>query len=134
MKFRSEKKDSNIVINITPLIDVVFILLIFFAVTTSFVSPSSIQVDLPKAKGDAVEQKKNIRIAVDNKGILYLEGKEIKDEDLEMSLVELKKTLPDATVIIEADEKSLHGKVVFVIDKARAADYMKFAIATEESK
>lgn len=134
MKFRSEKKDSNIVINITPLIDVVFILLIFFAVTTSFVSPSSIQVDLPKAKGDAVEQKKNIRIAVDNKGMLYLEGKEIKDEDLEMSLVELKKTLPDATVIIEADEKSLHGKVVFVIDKARAADYMKFAIATEESK
>ena len=134
MNFRKEKKDSNIVINITSLIDVVFILLIFFAVTTSFVSPTSIKVDLPKAKGDVAEQKKNIRIAVDNKGILYLEGKEIKDEELEKSLVELKKTIPEATVIIEADEKSLHGKVVYVIDKARAANYVKFAIATEEAK
>ena len=50
MRFRNEKKDTNIMINITSLIDVVFILLIFFAVTTSFVTPSSIKVDLPKAK------------------------------------------------------------------------------------
>ena len=62
MRFRNEKKDTNIMINITSLIDVVFILLIFFAVTTSFVTPSSIKVDLPKAKGEAVEEKKNIRL------------------------------------------------------------------------
>ena len=81
MRFRNEKKDTNIMINITSLIDVVFILLIFFAVTTSFVTPSSIKVDLPKAKGEAVEEKKNIRIAVDSKGALFLDGEAVKDDD-----------------------------------------------------
>ncbi len=116
MRFRNEKKDTNIMINITSLIDVVFILLIFFAVTTSFVTPSSIKVDLPKAKGEAVEEKKNIRIAVDSTGALFLDVN------------------PEALIVIEADEKSLHGKVVFVIDKAKSADYTRFAIATEEAK
>ena len=53
MRFRNEKKDTNIMINITSLIDVVFILLIFFAVTTSFVTPTSNKMDQPKAKGEA---------------------------------------------------------------------------------
>ena len=134
MRFRNEKKDTNIMINITSLIDVVFILLIFFAVTTSFVTPSSIKVDLPKAKGEAVEEKKNIRIAVDSKGALFLDGEAVKDDELESKLKVLKDVNPEALVFIEADEKSLHGKVVFVIDKAKSADFTRFAIATEEAK
>ena len=132
MRFRDTKRDTNIIINITPLIDVVFILLIFFAVTTSFVTPSSIKMDLPKAKGEAVEDKKNIRVAVDSAGALYIDGEPIKDEELEGRLKTLKDLHPEATVIIEADEKAMHGKVVFVIDKAKSADYAKFAIATKE--
>ncbi len=132
MRFRDTKRDTNIIINITPLIDVVFILLIFFAVTTSFVTPSSIKMDLPKAKGEAVEDKKNIRVAVDSAGALYIDGEPIKDEELEGRLKTLKDLHPEATVIIEADEKAMHGKVVFVIDKAKSVDYTKFAIATKE--
>lgn len=132
MRFRDTKRDTNIIINITPLIDVVFILLIFFAVTTSFVTPSSIKMDLPKAKGEAVEDKKNIRVAVDSAGALYIDGEPIKDEELEGRLKTLKDLHPEATVIIEADEKAMHGKVVFVIDKAKRVDYTKFAIATKE--
>lgn len=132
MRFRDTKRDTNIIINITPLIDVVFILLIFFAVTTSFVTPSSIKMDLPKAKGEAVEDKKNIRVAVDSAGALYIDGEPIKDEELEGRLKTLKDLHPEATVIIEADKKAMHGKVVFVIDKAKSVDYTKFAIATKE--
>lgn len=132
MRFRDTKRDTNIIINITPLIDIVFILLIFFAVTTSFVTPSSIKMDLPKAKGEAVEDKKNIRVAVDSAGALYIDGEPIKDEELEGRLKILKDLHPEATVIIEADEKAMHGKVVFVIDKAKSVDYTKFAIATKE--
>ncbi len=132
MRFRDTKRDTNIIINITPLIDIVFILLIFFAVTTSFVTPSSIKMDLPKAKGEAVEDKKNIRVAVDSAGALYIDGEPIKDEELEGRLKTLKDLHPEATVIIEADEKAMHGKVVFVIDKAKSVDYTKFAIATKE--
>ena len=132
MRFRDTKRDTNIIINITPLIDVVFILLIFFAVTTSFVTPTSIKMDLPKAKGEAVEDKKNIRVAVDSTGALFIDGESIKDDELESRLKTLKDIHPEATVIIEADEKAIHGKVVFVIDKAKSADYTKFAIATKE--
>lgn len=132
MRFRDTKRDTNIIINITPLIDIVFILLIFFAVTTSFVTPSSIKMDLPKAKGEAVEDKKNIRVAVDSAGALYIDGEPIKDDELEGRLKTLKDLHPEATVIIEADEKAMHGKVVFVIDKAKSVDYTKFAIATKE--
>lgn len=134
MQFRRDRKETNIMINITPLIDVVFILLIFFAVTTSFVSPTSIKLDLPKAKGEAVEEKKNIRIAIDSNGGIFVDGESVKDEALEEKLKVLKSVNPEATVIIEADEKSLHGKVVFVIDKAKGADFSRFAIATEEAK
>lgn len=132
MRFRDTKRDTNIIINITPLIDVVFILLIFFAVTTSFVTPTSIKMDLPKAKGEAVEDKKNIRVAVDSTGALFIDGESIKDDELESRLKTLKDIHPEATVIIEADEKAMHGKVVFVIDKAKSVDYAKFAIATKE--
>ena len=132
MRFRDTKRDTNIIINITQLIDVVFILLIFFAVTTSFVTPTSIKMDLPKAKGEAVEDKKNIRVAVDSTGALFIDGESIKDDELESRLKTLKDIHPEATVIIEADEKAMHGKVVFVIDKAKSADYAKFAIATKE--
>lgn len=132
MRFRDTKRDTNIIINITPLIDVVFILLIFFAVTTSFVTPTSIKMDLPKAKGEAVEDKKNIRVAVDSTGALFIDGESIKDDELESRLKTLKDIHPEATVIIEADERAMHGKVVFVIDKAKSADYTKFAIATKE--
>lgn len=132
MRFRDTKRDTNIIINITPLIDIVFILLIFFAVTTSFVTPTSIKMDLPKAKGEAVEDKKNIRVAVDSTGALFIDGESIKDDELESRLKTLKDIHPEATVIIEADEKAMHGKVVFVIDKAKSADYAKFAIATKE--
>lgn len=133
MHFRREKKDTSIIINITPLIDVVFILLIFFAVTTSFVSPSSIKLDLPKAKGESVEEKKNVRVAVDSNGGIFVDGEAVKDEELEERLKVLKSVNPEAVIIIEADEKSLHGKVVYVIDKAKSADFTRFAIATEEA-
>ena len=89
-------------------------------------------MDLPKAKGEAVEDKKNIRVAVDSTGALFIDGESIKDDELESRLKTLKDIHPEATVIIEADEKAMHGKVVFVIDKAKSADYTKFAIATKE--
>ena len=115
-----------------------FPLLLFLLISPSKVTflpnIAFIKVDLPKAKGEAVEEKKNIRIAVDSKGALFLDGEAVKDEELESRLKVLKDVNPEALIVIEADEKSLHGKVVFVIDKAKSADYTRFAIATEEAK
>ena len=130
MNFR-KKNNEPAGINITPLIDVVFILLIFFAVTTSFISTSSIKVDLPKAKGEALEKAKDIRVSIDKNGVVYIDGNSIKDKDIPTYFQTMKKSNPNGTVIIEADKDALHGKVVYVIDKARGADFVHFAIATE---
>ncbi len=132
MKFKDRAKNSNLGINITPLIDIVFILLIFFAVTTSFIASNAIKVDLPEAKGEAVEQNTNIRVAINSEGVIYVDGQPFDDPDLKTRLQIMKESNPDAIVIIEADELSTHGKLVFVIDTARSVDFMRFAIATEE--
>lgn len=133
MHFRDHKRRQTTGINITPLIDIVFILLIFFAVTTTFVAPTSIKVDLPNAKGEANQEKKNVRIGVDNAGALFIDGVPIADDMLAAEFQKLAATSPDITIIIEADKSAMHGKVVFVIDKARSANLTKFAIATDEA-
>lgn len=133
MHFRDNKRRAASGINITPLIDIVFILLIFFAVTTTFVAPTSIKVDLPNAKGEATQEKKNIRIGIDEAGAIFLDGTPIADELLFAELQKVAATNPDVTIIIEADKSAMHGKVVFVIDKARGANLTKFAIATDEA-
>ncbi len=134
MKFRRKiDKSSSMGINITPLIDIVFILLIFFAVTTSFITTSSIQVDLPNATGDeAKAEAKNVRIAINPQGEIFVDGRKVLDTELSGQFEILKRSNPEALIVIEGDEQSMYGKIVFVLDKARAADFTKFAIATEQ--
>lgn len=136
MKFNKKaQKEPSMAINITPLIDVVFILLIFFAVTTSFISASAIDVDLPNAKGDTVNQEqRNIRVSINTAGTIFIDGEQVAESKLSERFIDIQSRIPDSVIVIEADEKSMYGKVVLVIDKARGANLTKFAIATEEEK
>ncbi|QAR32928.1 biopolymer transporter ExbD [Geovibrio thiophilus] len=132
MKFSRDDRKQSLDINITPLIDVVFLLLIFFMVSTSFIVSSSIDVDLPKAKGDPVEVKKNIRISINSEGGIHINGVLYPDDKVAGILDSLKNESAEATVVIEADKSATHGKVVFVMDAARKTGFEKFAIAVEE--
>ncbi|WP_022850415.1 ExbD/TolR family protein [Limisalsivibrio acetivorans] len=132
MKFSRNDRKQALDINITPLIDVVFLLLIFFMVSTSFIVSSSIEVDLPQARGENVEVKKNIRISVTEDGGIYINGRRYAQERVPGVLSDLKESTPNATVVIEADEGVTHGKVVFVMDASRKNGFEKFAIAVEE--
>jgi biopolymer transport protein ExbD len=131
MRF-SKKENDNIEVNITPLIDVVFLLLIFFMVSTTFIYSNSIKVNLPAAKGDQSSVHQNIRVVVTQAGIISIDGKNYADKDVEKALTEIKKKKPESTVIIEADKNVNYGKVVFVMDSSRKAGFEKFAIAVEE--
>ncbi|TCK60454.1 ExbD/TolR family protein [Seleniivibrio woodruffii] len=131
MKFSREEK-KNPEINVTPLIDIVFILLIFLMVSTSFNFTNSIDVNLPAAKGDEKPLVENIRIVMTKEGLITVNDQTVQIAEVEGILGEFKKTAPAATVIIEADKEVAHGQVVTVMDASRKAGYEKFAIAVEE--
>ena len=132
MRFNNTHKDKTFEINITPLIDVVFLLLIFFMVSTTFIFSNSIEVDLPQAKGDEVSVSDNIRVTINKQGGIAVNGLTHPDTSVPDVLRDLKQRMPQGTVIIEADSGVNHGKVVFVMDASRKAGFDKFAIAVEE--
>lgn len=131
MKF-SKQEEGNIEVNLTPLIDVVFLLLIFFMVSTTFIFSNSIDVNLPAAKGDETSVSENIRVVLTQSGLINIDGEVYEEGAVIAHLTEMKKTKPESTVIIEADKNVNHGKVVFVMDASRKAGFDKFAIAVEE--
>lgn len=132
MKFKDDQNNKNLEINMTPLIDVVFLLLIFFMVSTTFVYTNSLKVNLPKAKGESVETKKNINIVITKQGVITIDGEQVSKLTFSAKLKELYNKNPNATVIIQADRDSRHGDVVFVMDESKKAGYDRFAIAAEE--
>lgn len=140
MKFRARKKPASIaMINVTSLVDIVFVLLIFFAVTTSFITNSAIKVDLPKAIGEQLVEKKEVvvEIASDNGlAVVTIDGKqvfgttELNDafKNLEDGFVKGGAVTKDIMVVINADAKVKHGEVVKVIDTARNWNFSRFGI------
>lgn len=132
MNFSRKSKSHGFELNLTPLIDVALLLLIFFMVTTTFLVPGSIDVNLPKAKGDATVAQVNVRISVSSDGSIYVDGTKYADEQVSGVLSNIKDKSPEATVVIEADRASTHGKVIFVMDAARKNGFEKFAIAVEQ--
>jgi biopolymer transport protein ExbD len=131
MRF-SKKENNGIEVNLTPLIDVVFLLLIFFMVSTTFIYSNSIDVNLPAAKGDETSISDNIRVVLTQSGVINIDGKNYAEDAVVATLTEMQKVKPQSTVIIEADKNVSHGKVVFVMDASRKAGFAKFAIAVEE--
>jgi len=122
-------------VNLTPLIDIVFQLLIFFLITTTFVQNPGIEVELPRANPDATMGKDStVIVAVTKEGRVIHEGRAVSGEDLMERLTHHHKQRPSAVVIIQADTATPHGKVVEVMDIARQAGFRQLAIATAASQ
>jgi len=119
-------------INITPLTDVMLVLLVIFMVTTPFIIQGNIKINLPAANSqpDTTIQK-DIIIGIAEDGKIYLNSKEVStDDELSAQLIQLLNTAADKTVIIEGDKMALHGRVVQVMGIAKAAGAEKLAIST----
>ena len=118
-------------INITPLTDVVMVLLVIFMVTTPLMMNEAFKIKLPTATTSEpqVEQTTTVSIALGNK--IYLNKAEVSLDDLKGLLVSRMSTSPDKTVVIKADAGILHGYVVRVLDIAKESGALKLAISTE---
>ena len=119
-------------VNITPLIDVVFLLLIFFMVTTTFVESPSINVNLPKAATKAKESKKskNLVVSVNTRGQIFLGEKRLSMSEFKSEAQKFSSENKSGMLVLRADKTSQHGEVVEIMDIAKSEGITKIAIAT----
>lgn len=129
---KREKEKLIFEINITPLTDVMLVLLIIFMVTTPFIIQGNIKINLPSAKAPSeTSLSKNIIIAITSDGNMFLNGNSVKDdrELLQGIKNEINKT-GNTTVIIEGDKMAFHGEMVRAMSIAKEAGAEKLAITT----
>ena len=122
-------------INVTPLVDVMLVLLVIFMVTTTYIVHKSINLKLPKADtADEQSTVKNLAFALDKDSKLYLDGKPILYSDIVPLIAEIREKNSkkiDIQALIAADEKTPHGEVVKLIDMVRKNGISDFAINVE---
>jgi biopolymer transport protein ExbD len=127
----ARRPHDDLTIDITSLVDVVFLLLIFFMVTTTFATQSGIGVNLPQASARERPSTEAVSISITADGSLFLDRSRVTADGLRGGLRELRGQRGDETVVvIRADEAVLHGKVVEAMDAARSAGFRRLAIAT----
>lgn len=132
MKFLTESSelDSSMEINVTSFIDVLFVLLLFFMVTTSFRDSMGLDINLPKADSAATTSSgEPLTININAQGKFSVAGAAVEAEALTDRLNQERSKNPNAVVIIRADQQTEHGKVVAAMDAALKAGLEKMAIA-----
>lgn len=116
-------------VNLTPLIDIVFILLIFFIVTSSFVKESGIDVNRPSALTAVRKEQGNIIISISRDGAIWLDQRQVDRRAVRAHVERLQAENPEASVVIVADRDSRTGLMVEVMDQVRLAGVSRIAIA-----
>ena len=135
MNFRSKRPD-DLDLNITPLIDVVFLLLIFFMVTTTFERESEISITLPEASRDQIDTQDDlIEISIDKQGRVFVNGQALVNAQLSTIRDALDEAVAAGNqnrppVIINADAETNHQSVIKVMDAARQIGLRKVTFAT----
>lgn len=130
MKFK-ERTSTDIHLDITPIVDTVFNLLIFFALSLNFIVTPGIKVNLPESSTEEiVREKEEIIIMMKQGNEVVVNNKSVSLEQLFLMLSQSAQKNKDALVIIQADEKVSHGNVVKVMDTAKRAGLTRLAIAT----
>ncbi len=130
-RITSVSADDESEVNITPLIDIVFIMLIFFIVTATFVKETGIDVNKPDAPTAEVKKKANILIAIDANNNIWLDRRKIDIRSVIPNIKRLRAENPQGSVVIQADEDSKNKMLVEVMDAARQAGVVNIALAAE---
>ena len=127
------REEEDAAIDMTPMLDIVFIMLIFFIVTTSFVKEAGIQVNKPEANQANKEPSANIFIAIRDTGEVWMDKRQVDVERVAANLERMLAEQPTDLVVIQADKKAEHGRVVEVMDQVKEAGIDKISIAAENN-
>jgi biopolymer transport protein ExbD len=125
------KSSRRVQINITSLIDVMFILLIFFMVTSTFLEQPGMKLELPEAKTATVERIEKLVIFIDPDERIFVNDRPVTIDRLEQQLHETLGKKPDVPLVLRADQNVPHGLVVRVMDIAKKIGIRRIVIATK---
>ncbi len=123
--------DDESQVDLTPLIDVVFIMLIFFIVTATFIKETGIDVNKPDAPTAEVKKKANILVAIDANNNIWIDRRKVDVRAVRPNIERLHAENPQGSVVIQADEESKNKLLVEVMDAARQAGVYNIALAAE---
>lgn len=128
---RSGRLDDEAEVDLTPMLDVVFIMLIFFIVTASFVKEAGIDVTRPPAATAERKERGNILVAITADDQIWVDRRMVDPRALRANLERLHAENPQGSVVIQADTESKNGLLVLVMDSARLAGIDNVALAAE---
>ncbi|MFT4564718.1 MAG: biopolymer transport protein ExbD [Gammaproteobacteria bacterium] len=131
MMARATADEDESAIDITPMLDVVFIMLIFFIVTATFVKESGIDVNRPEAATAVMQEKANILIAIDANNEVWIDRRRIDIRSVRPNIERLHAENPQGSVVIQADKESKTDILIKVMDASRSAGVFNVAIAAE---
>jgi biopolymer transport protein ExbD len=130
--FQNMMDDEEAAIDMTPMLDVVFIMLIFFIVTASFVKEAGIDVNRPEAATAVKKDRANILVAISDKGEIWINKRKIDVRAVQANIERLYAENPQGTVVIQADKKATTYVLIKVMDASRAAGILDVSIAAQE--
>jgi|AntAceMinimDraft_9_1070365.scaffolds.fasta_scaffold263553_2 biopolymer transport protein ExbD len=128
-RHRPAEEDTEL--DMTPMLDIVFIMLIFFIVTTSFVKESGVTVNTPQASTAANQENANIFIAITATGEVWIDRRPVDPRSVRAIVARLHADNPEGSVIIQSDADAATGTLVDVMDQVRLAGVEGIAIAAE---
>ena len=133
MGFRRRIQESPKV-DLTPMIDVVFLLLIFFMISTTFIERPGLSIDLPQSNSEQIKlNKKEVQVYLAENGDIYLQREKVTVDELLQHLESFgSTTTKKMTFLLMADKAARHGKVVQLMDAAKMAGFGSLAIATDK--
>ncbi|WP_261904369.1 ExbD/TolR family protein [Vibrio fortis] len=129
---RRHSKNEEAQIDLTSMLDIVFIMLIFFIVTSSFVRESGVEVNRPQASNVVSQKDAGIFVAITSANDIYIDKRLIDVERVQATLEHLLLEQPEASLVIQADEHAYNGTVVKVMDAAKGAGIKNIALAAEQ--
>ena len=119
-------------INITPMLDVVFIMLIFFIVTATFVKEAGIDVNRPDAATAVKQEKANILIAISANDTIWIDRRQVDIRSVRPNIERLHAENPQGSVVIQADKESKTDTLIQVMDASRQAGVYNVSIAAQD--
>ena len=134
MRFKNRKNyQDDLTIDLTPLLDVSFIILIFFILTTTFIEEKRLAIEKPKSNSEQTGQNAEIKIAIDKNNSLYFKNKLIDPDSLKEKLKNELQNTPMSSLVIEADKTSELSIFVLVVDTAKSLDIQDITISTDRN-
>ena len=131
--FQNLVEEEEAAIDMTPMLDVVFIMLIFFIVTASFVKEAGIDVNRPEAATAVKKDRANILIAISDKNEIWINKRQIDARAVQANIERLYAENPQGSVVIQADKKATTETLIKVMDASRAAGVFDVSIAAAEN-